>query len=195
MGGQGMNTGIQDAANLAWKIDAVLGGGPDQVLDTYHNERHPIGKRVLLQSGLMARGVTLHPRIARRLRNLVVPGFLRLAPVRDAISGSFSGTTLRYGHQRGQSRLVGTRATEIPLVEGRLTIVQRTPGFVLIREHGAAAASTPNLLQAERADRGPAILVRPDSYIAWAGTSTDQSSWRKVLENWTGHPIGSTPAG
>ena len=65
MGGQGMNTGIQDAANLAWKLDAVLGGAPDDVLDTYQSERHPIGRRVLLQSGLMARGVTLHPRIAR----------------------------------------------------------------------------------------------------------------------------------
>ncbi len=48
MGGQGMNTGIQDAANLAWKLDAVLGGAPDDVLDTYHSERHPIGKRVLV---------------------------------------------------------------------------------------------------------------------------------------------------
>ena len=45
MGGQGMNTGIQDAANLAWKLDAVLGGAPDDVLDTYQSERHPIGKQ------------------------------------------------------------------------------------------------------------------------------------------------------
>ena len=57
MGGQGMNTGIQDAANLAWKLDAVLGGAPEDVLDTYQSERHPIGRRVLRQSGLMARGV------------------------------------------------------------------------------------------------------------------------------------------
>ena len=62
MGGQGMNTGIQDAANLAWKIDAALAGADDTVLDSYHDERHPIAKRVLMQSGLMARGITLHPR-------------------------------------------------------------------------------------------------------------------------------------
>ena len=78
MGGQGMNTGIQDAANLAWKIDAALSGAPDGVLDTYHDERHPIGKRVLIQSGLMARGVTLRPRIARGMRNLFAPRLLRL---------------------------------------------------------------------------------------------------------------------
>jgi flavin-dependent dehydrogenase len=71
MGGQGMNTGIQDAVNLAWKLDAVLSGARDDVLDTYQSERHPIGRRVLRQSGLMARGVTLHPRIGRVIRNLL----------------------------------------------------------------------------------------------------------------------------
>ena len=118
MGGQGMNTGIQDAANLAWKIDAVLAGADDAVLDSYHEERHPIGKRVLFQSGLMARGVTLHPRVARKLRNLLVPRFLRVPRIRDAVAGSFAGTTLRYARHRGENPLVGTRATQIPLMAG-----------------------------------------------------------------------------
>ncbi|WP_330230538.1 FAD-dependent monooxygenase [Nocardia sp. NBC_00508] len=186
MGGQGMNTGIQDAANLAWKIDAVLGGASDRVLDTYHDERHPIGKRVLLQSGLMARAVALHPRIVRGLRNLLAPGLLRLPPVRDAVSGSFAGTSLRYSRRRGDSRSVGTRATEIPLVEGQLTTVQRTPGFLLIRERATPAIDTADLQQAQRADRGPAVLVRPDGYIAWVGASTDRPGWGKVLDTWTG---------
>ncbi|MDT5065633.1 MAG: hypothetical protein QOK02_1788, partial [Mycobacterium sp.] len=115
MGGQGMNTGIQDAANLAWKIDAVLAGASDDILDTYHAERHPIGKRVLFQSGLMARGVPLRPRIARGLRNLIAPRLLRRPRVRDTVAGSFAGTELRYPHERGQHRIVGTRATEIRL--------------------------------------------------------------------------------
>ena len=75
MGGQGMNTGIQDAANLAWKIDAVLAGADDAVLDSYHDERHPIGKRVLLQSGLMARGITLHPRSRDGCETCWHPGY------------------------------------------------------------------------------------------------------------------------
>lgn len=169
MGGQGMNTGIQDAVNLAWKLDVVLGGADDRLLDTYHDERHPIGKRVLIQSGLMARAVTLHPRPARWLRNLLAPRLLRIPAVSDAVAGSFAGTTLRYG-RRG---LVGTRATAIPLVEGRLTELQRTGAFVFVREHGAALIETPGLPQAERADRGPAVLVRPDGYIAWAGASAE----------------------
>lgn len=167
MGGQGMNTGIQDAANLAWKLDAVLAGADDTLLDTYQDERHPIGKRVLLQSGMVARGATLHRRPAIWMRNLLVPNLLRIPAVQDFVGGSFAGTTLRYG-RRG---LVGTRAATIPLVEGQLTHLQRGGGFVFIREYGAAPIETPGMLQAQRADHGPAVLVRPDGYIAWAGAS------------------------
>ncbi|OBA58393.1 FAD-dependent oxidoreductase [Mycobacterium sp. 1100029.7] len=186
MGGQGMNTGIQDAANLAWKIDAVLAGADDAVLDTYHDERHPIGKRVLLQSGLMARGITLRPRIARGMRNLVAPRILRVPRVRDAVAGSFAGTTLRYAHRSDEGSVVGTRATQIPLRSGRLTELQRLPGFVVVRERGTPALAAAGLLQAERADDGPALLVRPDGYIAWAGNSADGSAWTAALARWTG---------
>ena len=186
MGGQGMNTGIQDAANLAWKLDAVLGGAPDDVLDTYQSERHPIGKRVLRQSGMMARGVTLHPRIARAMRDLLAPRLLRRARVRDAVAGSFAGTQLRYPHRRGEHPLVGTRATEIPLREGKLTQLQRYAGFVFIREHGEAPVDVPGLVEAERTDGGPAALVRPDGYIAWAGPSFDRAGMTATLAKWTG---------
>lgn len=186
MGGQGMNTGIQDAANLAWKLDAVLGGAPDDVLDTYQSERHPIGKRVLLQSGMMARGATLHPRIARAIRNLLAPRLLRRPRVRDAVAGSFAGTELRYARRRGEHALVGTRATEIPLTEGRLTHLQRYAGFVLIREHGEAPLDIAGVVDAERSDAGPAVLVRPDGYIAWAGPSSDRGGMTTVLQRWTG---------
>jgi 2-polyprenyl-6-methoxyphenol hydroxylase-like FAD-dependent oxidoreductase len=190
MGGQGMNTGIQDAANLAWKIDAVLAGADDTVLDSYHDERHPIGKRILRQSGLMARGVTLHPRIARSLRNLLVPRVLRIPRVRDAVAGSFAGTTLRYAHS-GESQLVGTRATQIPLLRGLVTELQRVlPGFVLVRERGANPVDAGEFVQAERADGGPALLVRPDGYVAWAGDSADRSAWTAALTRWTGASRG-----
>jgi hypothetical protein len=187
-----MNTGIQDAANLAWKLDAVLGGAADDVLDTYQSERHPIGKRVLVQSGLMARGVTLRPRIARGLRNLIAPRILRVPRVRDALAGSFAGTALRYPHGRGRDRLVGTRATEIPLRQGKLTHLQRSAGFVLIRERGAAPMSASGLVEAERSDAGPAVLVRPDGYIAWVGNSSDREGWMTALRRWLGAGLDSS---
>jgi 2-polyprenyl-6-methoxyphenol hydroxylase-like FAD-dependent oxidoreductase len=186
MGGQGMNTGIQDAANLAWKLDAALAGADDSVLDSYHDERHPIGKRVVLQSGLMARGVTLRPRMARGLRNLLMPRLLRVPRMRDEVAGSFAGTTLRYAHRAGESPLVGTRATTIPLAHGRLTRMQRVPGFVFIRERGSSGFYAPGLLHAQRGDSGPAVLVRPDGYIAWAGDSANRSEWLEALSRWTG---------
>jgi 2-polyprenyl-6-methoxyphenol hydroxylase-like FAD-dependent oxidoreductase len=186
MGGQGMNTGIQDAVNLAWKIDAVLSGASDEVLDTYHSERHPIGERVVLQSGVMARAITLRPRAARGLRNVLAPRLLRLPHVRDTVAGSFAGTTLRYARRRDDDPLVGTRATEIPLHETRLTLVQRSVGFVFVREAGAPCIGVRGLAEVERTDSGPAVLVRPDGYIAWAGRSSDVEGWRAVLRRWSG---------
>src|SRR5690606_21155708 len=61
-GGQGMNIGLQDAANLSWKlIAAVQGWAPDWLLDTYHTERHPVGRAVLLGSGALFRLVQAGP--------------------------------------------------------------------------------------------------------------------------------------
>jgi 2-polyprenyl-6-methoxyphenol hydroxylase-like FAD-dependent oxidoreductase len=191
MGGQGMNTGIQDAANLAWKLDAALGGAPDIVLDTYHSERHPVGQRVLLQSGLMMRAVTLHPRPARRLRDLLAPALLTLPLVRDAVAGSFAGTELRYGQARKEHQLVGTPATQVPLAEGRLTQLQRQAGFVLVhaREETVRQPGTARVTVARRTDEGPALLVRPDGYIAWAAPAACANpSWHAALTRWTGAP-------
>jgi hypothetical protein len=194
MGGQGMNTGIQDAVNLAWKLDLVLAGAPDAVLDTYQNERHPIGRRVLLQSGAMMRAVTLNPPVARLLRNMFSVLLLNIPPVARAIAGSFSGVTLRYPSRRGQSRLVGTRATMVPLVNGHVTAALRAPGFMLIRERGAAPVDS-GLREVVRSDDGPALLVRPDGYIAWAGTTSEgDAGWWAALAEWTGSQRASTPA-
>ncbi|QRN98614.1 FAD-dependent monooxygenase [Archangium violaceum] len=77
-GGQGMNTGIQDAYNLAWKLALVTRGhAPESLLDTYEQERHPVGQKLLQGTdrlfGLMARGGTT----SRLLRAYVVPRIAR----------------------------------------------------------------------------------------------------------------------
>jgi 2-polyprenyl-6-methoxyphenol hydroxylase-like FAD-dependent oxidoreductase len=78
-GGQGMNTGIQDAYNLAWKLALVIKGrAPESLLDSYHEERHPIGQQLLRTTDRMfSFTATSHP-ILLSLRNLALP---RIVPV------------------------------------------------------------------------------------------------------------------
>lgn len=191
VGGQGMNTGIQDAINLAWKLDAVLRGAAERILDTYHQERHPVGLRALRTSGTMMRSITLGGRASRAIRDHVGTWLVRLPAVCRFMVGGLSGTALRYPRTRGQHRLVGTRATTIVLSDGTKAGQVRSPGFLLVRRPGTPPVDT-DLTQAERHDDGPAVLVRPDGYIAWAGTD---DGWRTALRAWRGpHHRSDVPA-
>jgi hypothetical protein len=64
------------------------------------------------------------------------------------------------------------------------------PGFVFVRERGTPEVDVVGVLQAERADPGPAVLVRPDGYIAWVGDSADRFKWAAALARWTGTAVG-----
>jgi hypothetical protein len=125
------------------------------------------------------------------MRNLLAPRLLRLPRVRDSVAGSFAGTGLRYPSERGQHRLVGRRATEISLRHAKLTQLQRNAGFVLIRERGAEPIEVSGLVEAERSDVGPSVLVRPDGYIAWAGEAADRGGLTSALHRWTGNRVAA----
>jgi 2-polyprenyl-6-methoxyphenol hydroxylase-like FAD-dependent oxidoreductase len=76
-GGQGMNTGIQDAYNLAWKLALVLEGrAPDSFLDSYHEERYPIGRRLLRTTDQLFNVAATHNPVLIRLRNFLLPWIL-----------------------------------------------------------------------------------------------------------------------
>lgn len=76
-GGQGMNTGIQDAYNLAWKLALVLEGrAPDSFLDSYHEERYPIGRRLLQTTDRLFNVAATHNAVLIRLRNFLLPWVL-----------------------------------------------------------------------------------------------------------------------
>src|ERR687884_910630 len=80
-GGQGMNTGLQDAANLGWKLAADLQGwARPGLLDSYHDERHPVGQQVLRLSGGMLR-VAFSPRRRLAVLRVLAAGALALPPV------------------------------------------------------------------------------------------------------------------
>ncbi|WP_079063519.1 FAD-dependent monooxygenase, partial [Streptacidiphilus griseoplanus] len=96
-GGMGMNTSIQDSANLGWKLAAVLRDrAPDALLDTYETERRPVGRRVLRMSGALLRGVLTTPRALCGARDLAARTVLRLPPVALRLGRAMSGIDIAY---------------------------------------------------------------------------------------------------
>ena len=208
-GGQGLNLGLQDAANLAWKLAAeIRGWAPPGLLDSYHAERYPVGLDViddsLAQCGLIANptreGVALRDRFNAILGTH--PSLCRELAVR------LSGLAIRYpapgplplpGHP-----LAGQRASDLDLRVGpSATLFGLLPParFVLLNLGSAApgtpatiAASTPAVRrppghrdrEARRRSRPfaglRALLIRPDGYIAWATTADDPPPLARWLE-------------
>ncbi|MCD0485906.1 FAD-dependent monooxygenase [Streptacidiphilus sp. ASG 303] len=198
-GGMGLNTSLQDAANLGWKLAAVLRGrAADALLDTYQTERHPVGHRVLRMSGALLRGVLTTPRALCGLRDLSARTVLRLPPLASRLAGAISGIDISYPAPPGAHPLTGRRAPDVPLADGRrLYEALRTRRFVLA---APADASPPAAITEEWAAEvefatvaGPSrrtVLVRPDAYIAWA-TSEQRpkdrdEEVRRALTEWCG---------
>jgi 2-polyprenyl-6-methoxyphenol hydroxylase-like FAD-dependent oxidoreductase len=94
--GQGMNTGIQDAANLAWKLAAVADGAGTDLLDTYGEERRAVGDALLKTTSRGLSVVTSTNAVFERLRDLVAPGLVGLDAVQDAAAGFVSETAIEY---------------------------------------------------------------------------------------------------
>ena len=170
-GGQGMNTGRQDAANLGWKLAAaVQGWAPDGLLDTYERERHPVGKLVLRSSGAIIRMAMVRSRAGRLARNVLGGVALRLPPVAHKAAGTLSGIGIDYPH--------APRAADVPLLDGRrLYEVLRDGKHVLL----APAAAEPQLhetlgrvvLATPAGATTPWTLVRPDAHVAWRGAPAE----------------------
>jgi 2-polyprenyl-6-methoxyphenol hydroxylase-like FAD-dependent oxidoreductase len=177
-GGQGMNTGMQDAANLSWKLAAaVRGWATPDLLDSYHAERYPVGRLVLRSSGMIIRLAMLRSWLARTARNVVGGAAFRLPPVARKIAGTISGIGIGYAAPRGANHLAGRRAADIPLAgESRLYEALRNGTFVLLAPTGVAKIAAPwadRIRVATPADAdSPIMLVRPDGYVAWATNDT-----------------------
>jgi 3-(3-hydroxy-phenyl)propionate hydroxylase len=96
-GAQGMNTGIQEAFNLGWKIARMLAGvAPDRLLDTYHDERHPIEREVLRQSSFMTQMAAAEHGPMKLIRDHVMPALSAIGPLRDAARRTVSELSIQY---------------------------------------------------------------------------------------------------
>jgi 2-polyprenyl-6-methoxyphenol hydroxylase-like FAD-dependent oxidoreductase len=186
-GGQAVNFGIQDAANLGWKLAAeVTGPAPEGLLDTYHDERHEVGMRVLgnieVQGLLLLGGPEVEP-----TRSLLAE-LIRYPVVNDRLASMISGIDVRYGTDAHP--LTGARVpyVELDIGAARVSTTELLrPGrgvlldlsgaperHDLLRDRVARSRTRLDLVAATAPARGPfagldTVLLRPDGYVAWVG--------------------------
>ncbi|MGB6297339.1 MAG: FAD-dependent oxidoreductase [Rivularia sp. (in: cyanobacteria)] len=135
-GGQRMNTGIQDAFNLGWKLAfAVKGELPQSLLNSYDRERYQIGKRILRTSDLLLRSLLLRQRLLRQMRELIFRIFIPLPFVQRKLAQNLSGLGVSY--ETGEGKLGGKRIPDIEIMSAkhervRLYELLRFPGYTLI---------------------------------------------------------------
>jgi 2-polyprenyl-6-methoxyphenol hydroxylase-like FAD-dependent oxidoreductase len=193
-GGQGMNTGLQDAANLSWKLVSALTGGPD-LLDSYQAERRPVGAKVIQGSGALLRMAMLRSAAIRTARNELATAALHVPLMARRLSLAMSGLGVRYPAPRGSHALVGTRAADARLrgEPKRLYEALRAGRFVLLDTGGLHEREALDVAATGRLDLAvgidpdaPSMLVRPDGYVAWAADSAypDSMGLHRALEEW-----------
>jgi hypothetical protein len=196
-----MTTGIQDAANLGWKLAAqVRGWAPAGLLDTYHAERHPVGARMLsftrAQGGLLDGGDQ-----AAALRDLMGE-LLTHEQTLEYIVDRLFALDIRY-HLDGPAAhpLVGRWAPDLALStatgDTRLATLLRPARPVLldltpdghIREAADAWGDRLTTVTARTAEPLAGLLERPDGYVAWAAADDpDLDGLRRALHAWLGAP-------
>ncbi|AUG78616.1 FAD-dependent oxidoreductase [Kitasatospora sp. MMS16-BH015] len=201
-GGQGMNTGLQDAANLSWKLAAVLNGwSPDALLDTYQTERHPVGRSVLRSSGALIRLAVGRTAPQRALRSALTGAAGLLGPVTSRAARTVSGLGISYPAAKDAHPLTGHRVPDLRLAvdtaggPDRLYAALQAGKAVLISndELSVADAWEDRLVTAAPADphgklRDTVLLVRPDGYAAWAAVDPSRGEIRAALATLLGTP-------
>ncbi|WP_332717063.1 FAD-dependent monooxygenase [Pelagibacterium mangrovi] len=207
-GGQGLNIGVQDAVNLGWKLARVVNGSaPADLLDTYHDERHPVAARVLRNT--MAQ-VALLRRAEERTRALreTMAELLGMDEPRKRFAGMISGLDVHYD-LGGSHPLVGRRMPDLELTgqDGPLRVYgllhDGRPVLLNLGEPGAFDVGEPVRLVEARYEGawelpviGPvpapsAALIRPDGHVAWVGEGGDDGL-AEALTKWFGIPSRQT---
>jgi 2-polyprenyl-6-methoxyphenol hydroxylase-like FAD-dependent oxidoreductase len=188
IGGQGMNTGIQDAFNLGWKLAAVLRGrGDSQLLDSYQAERHPVGESVLKITDTLFNLVQSGSKLGAAVRRAIIRNGLKIAPVRHSIAGRLSGIGISYQPLSGTHKMIGRRMPDLLGAKGRLYEALREGKFVLVGADAGAWSGDVVSFQA-KTSTPPVVLVRPDGYVAWAADRLDATEVAAALRNWCGPP-------
>ncbi|HUR07407.1 MAG TPA: FAD-dependent monooxygenase [Nonomuraea sp.] len=185
LGGQGLNLGLQDAANLGWKLALVVRGqAPERLLDTYTAERHPVAARVLRNTRAQVALMRPGPQVDA-LRE-VLSETLEIPEAKQHFMAMVNGTDIDYAPDAPH-----------PLV-GRFLPDWEIEGAGWLREllgdgrglltgspeaRAAAKGREDHLRVLEGAPDQAALLVRPDGYVAWAGA---EAGLAEALDTWFG---------
>ena len=191
-GGQGMNTGMQDVFNLAWKLALVhKGKAAPALLDSYSPERSAIGDQVLSSTGRMTRVALLHNPLLRELRDLAVGTLSRLPAIQQRLVDQLTELDLHYArsplsttpHGAANQPAAGARTPDVALGDTRLHGLLGDGRFVLLSV-GVQSPIVPPELQglvgtaataaAQGYDEGHHYLVRPDGYLALSTREDDE---------------------
>jgi 3-(3-hydroxy-phenyl)propionate hydroxylase len=203
-GGQGLNTGVQDAVNLGWKLAQVISGtSPESLLDSYHAERHPVGARVLENTMAQVALSRIDER-SKALRDTMLE-LLSMDEPRKHIAATISALDIHYDLGEGHP-LLGRRMPDLDLVtaDGAVRV------FTLLHDARAVLlnlgrpwardfsgwADRVSAIDAECGDdwelpvlgqvpAPAAVLIRPDGYVAWVGDGTD-TGLLDALTTWFG---------
>jgi len=208
-GGQGLNTGVQDAVNLGWKLAQVVNKtSPESLLDTYHAERHPVGARVLHNTMAQVALMRIDER-SQALRDTMMEQ-LGMDEPRRHIAGMISGLDIHYDLGDGHP-LLGRRMPDLDLEasDGPTRVFtmlhEARPVLLNLGEPGGFDVS-PWAGRVRLVDASydgvwqlpvlggvaapPAVLIRPDGHVAWVGDLTEPEL-PQALSMWFGAP---TPA-
>jgi 2-polyprenyl-6-methoxyphenol hydroxylase-like FAD-dependent oxidoreductase len=197
-GGQGMNTGIMDAHNLAWKLAQVASGqSPDSLLDTYGEERGPVAADVLELTHALVQIATVKQPVKRLLRDAIVPIACRISSLqRRAVRRlshehvTYSSSSLTQFDPRSSGMRPGDPAPDVPVAVPGDSSVTRLYEALRSTRHVLLVGSTSDPWSLEHSElrrfrqvvdvvvgdfehacAGAAWLVRPDGYIAASGTA------------------------
>ncbi len=208
-GGQGLSLGVQDAVNLGWKLAQVVNGtSPESLLDTYHDERHPVAARALKHT--MAQTALQGP--GERIKALVdvVSELATMDEPRKRLAGIVSGLDIHYDLGEGHP-LLGRRMPDLDLItaDGPLRVFELlhdarplllnlgqpgdldiTPWADRVRLIDASYNGEWELPVLGVVSAPTAVLIRPDGYVAWAGDGT-QLGLRDALATWFGPPTAA----
>jgi hypothetical protein len=209
VGGQGMNTGIQDAANLAWKLAAVVRGAGESLLDSYEEERSEVGKALLRFSDRGLKMASTTNPILEGIRNKLVPFISNLKPVQRRLTAFIAETAIEYRSSSivhdfgGDGDLeAGERMPDLTLLNpGDQTTLLREgkgPAHLALVVNGSATDVAMLRSDLPEADVVPVytphlddeginllgtkkkvVIVRPDGYIGFRGSLKHRNDWRQ----------------